>query len=51
MSKAVLFQTIQFSNSKQFSSLWPIDKTLSGVTTQDQSGPGSNGNEEAFRIP
>ena len=29
----------------QFSSIWPIDKTLSGVTTPGQSGPGSDGNE------
>ena len=32
--KAVLFQTIQFSISTQFSSIWSIDRTLSGVTTQ-----------------
>ena len=40
-----LFQAIQFSISTLFSSIWPIDRTLSGATTQDQSGPGSNGNE------
>ena len=28
MSKTVLFQTIQFSISTQFSSIWPIDRTL-----------------------
>ena len=27
------------------SSIWPIDKTLSGPTTLGQSGRGSNGNE------
>ena len=27
------------------SSIWPIDKTLSGATTPGQSGPGTNGNE------
>ena len=27
------------------SSIWPIDKALSGATTPDQSGPGSDGNE------
>ena len=31
--KTVLFQTIQFSTSIQFSSIWPIDRTLSGATT------------------
>ena len=40
----VQFQTIQFS-IKQFSSVLPMDSTLSGATTPDQSGPGSNGNE------
>ena len=29
MSKKVLFQTIQYSKSTQFSSIWPIDRTLS----------------------
>ena len=28
-----------------FSSIWPIDRTLSGATTPGQSGPGSYGNE------
>ena len=35
----------------QFSSIWPIDRTLSGTTTLDQSGPGSNGNEGVLCIP
>ena len=35
----------------QFSSIWPIDKTLSGATTQAHSGPWSNGNEGVHRIP
>ena len=34
-----------------FSSIWPIDKTLSDVTTQGQSGCGSDGNEGVPRIP
>ena len=34
-----------------FSSIWPIDKTLSGVTTLRQSGPGSDSNEEVLHIP
>ena len=36
--------------SKQ-SSIWPIDKTLSGATTPSQSGPGSNGNKGVLCIP
>ena len=34
-----------------FSSIWSIDRTLSGATTLGQSGPGSNGNEGVLRIP
>ena len=34
----------------QFSSIWPIDRTLSGATTLGQSGPGSDGNEGVLRI-
>ena len=43
--KIVLFQTIQFSISTQFSSIWPIDRTPSDATTVGQSGPRSDGNE------
>ena len=32
------------------SSIWPIDKTLSGATTPGQSGPGSKGNEGVLHI-
>ena len=32
------------------SSIWPIDRTLSAATTTDQSGPGSNGNEQVLHI-
>ena len=35
----------------QFSSIWPIDRTLSGATTPGQSGPGSDGNEGLLHIP
>ena len=49
--KTVLLQTIQFSISTQFSSIWPIDRTLSGATTLGQSGTGSDGNEGALLIP
>ena len=47
----VLFQTIQFSVSTQFSSIYPIDRTLSGANTPDQSGPGSDVNEGVLRFP
>ena len=30
--------------------IWPIDGTLTSTTTQDQSGPGSNGNERVLYI-
>ena len=50
MSKTVQFHTIQFSKSTQFSSIWPVDRTLSGATTLGQSGPGSDSNEEVLRI-
>ena len=49
--KTVLFQRIQFDISMQFSSIWPIDRTLSGATIPSQSGPGSNGNEGVLCIP
>ena len=35
----------------QFSSIWPIDRTLSGATAPGQSWPGSDGNERVLRIP
>ena len=43
--KTVLFQGIQFSISVQFSSIWSIDRTLSGATTSAPNEPGSDGNE------
>ena len=33
------------------SSIWPIDRTLSGATTLGQSGPWSDGNEWVLCIP
>ena len=35
----------------QFSSIWPIDRILSGATSLGQIGPGSDGNERLLRIP
>ena len=32
------------------SSIWPIDRTLSGAITPGQSGPGSDGNKGVLRI-
>ena len=32
------------------SSIWPIDMTLSGATTLNQSGPGSDSNEGVLNI-
>ena len=48
--QTVLFQAIHLSISAQFSSIWPIERTLSGATTPSQSGPGSEGNEEVLCI-
>ena len=35
----------------QINSIQPIDKALSGATTQGQRGPGSNDNEVVLHIP
>ena len=51
MSKQFYFQVIQFSINTQFSSIWPIDRTLSDATTLGQSGPGSDSNEGVLCIP
>ena len=51
MPKTVLFQTIQFSINTQFSSIWPIDRTLLGATTPGQSEPESYGKEGVLCIP
>ena len=48
--KTALFQAIQFNISTLFSSIWAIDKTLSGTTTPGQSGTGSDGNEGVLHI-
>ena len=49
--KIVLFHAIQFNIITQFSSIWPINRSLSGATTAGQSGPGSDGNEVVICIP
>ena len=48
--KTGLFQTIQFSISSQFSSIWPIDRTVLNASTSSQNGPGSNGNDWVHQI-
>ena len=50
-NKTVLFQTIQFSISTQFSSVWLMDRILSCAATPGQSEPGSDGNEGVLYIP
>ena len=50
-SQTVLIQTIQFSISIHFSSIYPIDRALSGSTIPGQSGPGSNGIEGRSTFP
>ena len=40
----VQLKTIQFYIHTLFSSIWPIDRTLSVASTPGQSEPGSNGN-------
>ena len=50
-TQTVLFQTIQFSISTQFSSIWLLDRTLSSATTQGQAGAGSDVNKGVLHIP
>ena len=48
--KTSSIQRIQFSRSTQFNSIWPIDRTQSGVNTQGKNEPGTDGNEEVLCI-
>ena len=51
-SKTVLFQAAHFIIRTHFSLFFlPIDRTLSGATTQDQIAPGSDGNEWVLHVP
>ena len=45
-----LFEAVQFRISTYFSSICPLDWTLSDATTLGHSGPGSDGNEDVLRI-
>ena len=49
MSKQFYFKQFNLAYTL-FSSIWLIERTLSGTTTQDQSGSGYNGNKEVFSI-
>ena len=49
--KLFFFKQFSLAFSTQFSSIWPIDRTLSGATSPGQSEPGSDGNEGVLRIP
>ena len=49
MSKLAYFNWVCLNT--QFTSFWPIDRTLSGATTPGQSGLGSGGNEGVLHIP
>ena len=42
---------ISYKSWTQFSSIWPIDRTLSGATTPGQSKSGSDDNEGVLHIP
>ena len=49
--KTVLFQTVQFSMSTQFSSIWTIDWALSRATSPGLSGDRSDGYKGVLHIP
>ena len=49
--KTVIFQTIQFSISTQFSFILTIDRTLSSATILVPSKPGSDGNKGYSKFP
>ena len=49
--KTVLFQAIQFSISANFSSIWRIDRSLSGASSLGKSEPRSDGNKKLLCIP
>ena len=49
--KTVLFKEIQFILSAQFSSTWPVDRTLSGTTTSGQSVPVRDGKKRYYAFP
>ena len=50
-NQTVLIQVFQLRISTLFSSIWSIDRTLSGAIAPGQSEPGSDGNEGVLYIP
>ena len=50
LANTLLIRPIQFSINTQFSSIWPIDRTLSGASTPGQSGPGSDSYKGVLHI-
>ena len=51
MSKQFYFKQFSFSISTQFSSIWPIERTLSGATIPGESGLRNNGSKGVLHIP
>ena len=51
----IIFLVVSLGERKtlnmQFTSIWPVDRTLSAATIQGQSGPGSDSNEGLLGIP
>ena len=45
LTSVICWHTVNCLNS------WPINRPLTGTTTPDQSGTGSNGNERVLHIP
>ena len=51
MHEYAVYMQKQSPLHQQFSSIWPIDRTLSGVITPSQRRTGSDGYERVLRIP
>ena len=49
--ETVLFHAIHLSISTQFSSIKPIERTVSGATILGHVGPESDGNKEVLAFP
>ena len=50
MTKTFLFQAIPFCMSTQFTSIWPIERTLLGSTSPGQCGHWCDGNQGVLSI-
>ena len=52
INNSIKHQSFVFTQMKWLNcSTWPIDRTLSGVTSLGQSGPGNNSNQGVLHIP